>query len=60
MRSDHTAILTSFKITVIKSKVIEKLLSQINWKLIGYHKLTNDIFNKRLSKYIYGGTTQSK
>ena len=35
MRSDHTAILTSFKITVIKFKVNEKLVSHIYWKQIG-------------------------
>ena len=52
MRSDHTAILTTFKITVIKFKVTEKLVAQTNWKLIGYHKLTNDIFNNSLSKSI--------
>ena len=41
MRSDHTAILTSFKITAIKFKVNEKVVAHIDWKLIGYHKLTN-------------------
>ena len=59
MRSNHTAIQTRFKITAIKSKVTEKVLSQINWKLIGYHKLTNEIFYNSLSKSIAGGTTHS-
>ena len=59
MCSDHTAILNSFKITAIKSKVTEKVVAQIDWKLIGYHNLTNDLFNNILSKYIAGGTTYS-
>ena len=60
MCSDHTAILTSFKITAIKSKVNEKVVAHIDWKLIGYHKLTNEIFNNCLFKSIAGGTTYSK
>ena len=59
MRSDHTAILTSFKITAIKFKVTEKVVVQIDWKLIGYHNLTNEIFNNRLSKSISGFTIYS-
>ena len=57
MRSDHTAILTSFKLTVIKFKVNDRIVAHIDWKLIGYHKLTNEIFNNSLSRYIHGGTT---
>ena len=57
MRSNHTEILTSFKLTAIKFKVNEKLVTHIYWKLIGYHKLTNEVFNNRLSKSIGGGTT---
>ena len=60
MSSDHTAILTSFKITVIKFKVTEKVVSQIDWKLIRYYNLTNDPFNNILSKYIDDGNTYSK
>ena len=60
IQSDHTAIITTFKITAIKFKVTEKVIAQNGWKLIGYHSLTNDIFNNRLSKYISGGTTYSK
>ena len=40
MRSDHTSILTNFKITAIKFKVYEKVIEHIDWKLIGYHKPT--------------------
>ena len=43
--SDHTAILTIFKITAVKFKAIEKIVTQTNWKLIGYHKTTNELFN---------------
>ena len=60
IRSGHTAILTSFKITPIKFKLTEKVVAQIDWKIIGYHNLTNDIFNNSLSKSIAGGTTYSK
>ena len=59
MSSDHTAILTSFKLTAIKFKVNEKIEAHIDWKLIGYHKLTNNIFNNSLSKSIDGSTTYS-
>ena len=57
MRSDHTAILTSFKLTLIKFKVNEKIVAHIDWKIIGYHKLTNELFNNQLYKSIDGGTT---
>ena len=60
MRIDHTAILTRFKLTAIKFKVQQKVVAHIDWKLIGYHKLTNDLFNNSLSKYIDGGTTCSE
>ena len=59
MRSDHTAILTSFKITAIRFKVNEKVVAQINWKIIGHHELTNELFNNSLSKSIADGTTYS-
>ena len=59
MRSNHTAILTSFKLTAIKFKVNENVVVHIDWKLIGYHKLTNELFTNSLSKSIYGGTTYS-
>ena len=57
--SDHTAIPTRFKLTAIKFKVNEKIASHIEWKLIGYYKLTNKLFDNSLSKYIYGSTTYS-
>ena len=60
MRSDHTAILPSFIITAIKFKVNEKVVVYIDWKLIEYHKLTNELFNNSLFKSIAGGTTHSK
>ena len=41
MRSGITAFLTSFKLTEIKFKVNEKIAAHIDWKLIGYHNLTN-------------------
>ena len=59
MHSNHTAILNSFKLTAIKFKVNEKIAAHIVWKLIGYHKLTNELFNNILSKSIYGITTYS-
>ena len=57
MRSNPTAILTSFKLTAIKFKANEKVVAHIDWKLIGHHEMTNEIFNNSLSKYIHGGTT---
>ena len=57
MRSEHTAILTSFKITEIKLKVNEKIAAHIYWKLIGYHKLNSKLLNNILSKYIDKSTT---
>ena len=59
MRSDKTAILSSFKIIAIKFKVNEKVVANIDWKLVGYHKLTNELFNNSLYKYIAGGNTYS-
>ena len=43
MRSNHTAILTIFKILVIKLKLNEKVVANIERKLIGYHNLTADL-----------------
>ena len=37
----------------------EKIAAHIDWKLIGYHKLTNKLFNNSLSKSIYGSTKYS-
>ena len=59
MHSNHTAILTIFKIPAIKFKVYEKVIKNIDWKLIGYHNLTNEIFTNSLSKSIDEGTTYS-
>ena len=59
MRSDHTSILTSFKITAIKFKVKEKLVAHIDSKLIGYHKMNNELFNNSLSESIDGDTPYS-
>ena len=59
MRCNHTAIIISFKLTVIKFKVNYKVVVHMVWKLIGYHKLTNEIFNNILSKSIDGGTKYS-
>ena len=57
MRSNHTAILTTFKITVIKLKATKKVVPEIDWKLIGYHKIINVIFKNSPSESIVGGTT---
>ena len=59
MRSDHTAILTTFKITAIKFKLTENVVAHINCKLVGCHNLTNDLFDNSLYKSIDGGTTYS-
>ena len=59
MRSNHTSILTRFKLTAIKFKVNVKLVAHIDWKLIGYHNMTNELFNNILSKSIDGCTTYS-
>ena len=37
----------------------EKIAGHIDWKLIGYHKLTNKLFKISESKSIYGSTTYS-
>ena len=34
MRSNHSEIITSFKLTEIKFKVNEKIVAHIEWKLI--------------------------
>ena len=59
MRSDYTAVKTAFKITVIKFTVTEKIVKELDWKLVGYHKTTNGIFKNRLSMYVDGRTTYS-
>ena len=59
MRSDHTAILSTFKITAIKFKVTEKVLAYTDWELIGYHNLTNELFDNIIYISISGGTTYS-
>ena len=60
MHSDHTAILTIFKITSLKFKLTDKIVEQTYCKLIGYHNTTNDIFNNSLYMSIYGSTVYSK
>ena len=57
MCSNHTAILTNFKITAIKIKVTDKIVAQTDWKLIGYHKMTNELFNNSLYMSTAGSTT---
>ena len=59
MRSDHAAVQTTFKITAIKFKVIEKVVTQINWELIGYNETANELFDNILSKSVYGSTIYS-
>ena len=56
MRSNHTSIPTTFRITAIKFKLTEKIVAQTDWEIIGYHKTTNYIFNNILSMYISGST----
>ena len=60
MCRDHTAIYTTFKLKAIKFKVTEKIVTYIEWKIIGNHKKTNDLFNNSLSMSVYGRTTYSK
>ena len=57
MHSNHTATPITFKTTLIKFKATKNILSHNNWKLIGYHKMTNEIFNNSPSKSIAGSTT---
>ena len=59
MRNYHMDVQTTFKITVNKFKVIEKILSHIYWDLIDNHKITNEIFKNSLSMYVDGSTTYS-
>ena len=59
MRSNHTVILTSFTLTAIKFKMNEKVVAHIDWKLIEYQNMNNEIFKNILSKSIDGGTTYS-
>ena len=57
--SNHTDILTILKITEINFKATDKIVSQTNWKLIGYHNLKNELFNNSLYKSISGRTKYS-
>ena len=59
MCSIHTDIQNTFKITAIKFKVTEKIVTKIHWKIIGYHKTTNEIFSNTLSMSLDGITTYS-
>ena len=43
----------------MKFKVTEKIVAQIDWKIIGYQKTTNEIFNNSLSMSIDSITTYS-
>ena len=58
MRSNHTSIPTTFRITAIKFKLTEKIVAQTDWKLIRYHKTTTE-FNHIISMFIAGSTTYS-
>ena len=53
----HIAIPINSKTTSIKFKVNEKVVAQIDWKIIGYHNLNNYIFENSLSKSIAGRST---
>ena len=59
MRSNHTAILTTFIFTSIKFKMTENIWAKTNRKLIGYHNMNNELFNNRLSMSITDSTTYS-
>ena len=59
MCSNHTDILTILKTTAINFKATDKIVSQTNWKLIGYHNLKNELFNNSLYKSISGRTKYS-
>ena len=59
MYSYHAAILTTFKPTDITFKVFEKVVAHNGCKLIGYHKMTNGLFNNTLSMYIAGSSKHS-
>ena len=59
MRSNHTAILTSFKIKATKFKVNEKVVSHIHCNIIGYQNLNIELFHNSLSESIADGTTYS-
>ena len=59
MSSNHTSILNTFKTTAIRFKVPENIVAQTNCKLIGYHKLTNELFKNSLYKSIAGSTKYS-
>ena len=57
IRSDHTAVQTNFKITEIKFKLTDNIVTYIYWNLIGYHKKANELFNNILSMSVEGSTT---
>ena len=59
MCSYHAVILTTLKSIAIKFKVTEKIVVQINCKLIGYHNMTNDLFNNSISMSIAGRSIYS-
>ena len=52
VRSDHSAVIVSFKITAIKFKVKEKINKIIDWKKINRDAETNIEFNLILSENI--------
>ena len=52
VRSDHSEVIVSFKITAIKFKVKEKINKIIDWKKINGDAETNIEFNLRLSENI--------
>ena len=55
----HTSILATFKIIASELKVMEKIVAQNYWKIIGYQKTTDDLFNHSLSMSKAGSTTYS-
>ena len=52
VRSDHSAVIVSFRITVIKFKVKGKINKIIDWKKINRDAETNIEFNLRLGENI--------
>ena len=52
VRSDHSAVIVSFKITAIKLKVKEKINKIIDWKKINGDAETTIEFNLRLSENV--------
>ena len=49
MHRNQTALQTTLRVTEIKLKVTEKIIKQIYWNLIGYHKTTNELFKNSVS-----------